>query len=50
VKITKGAAETIRFTEWQADIPWVEKYAPLKFDINRYANSKEWASDDELYG
>jgi hypothetical protein len=49
VKITKGAAETIRFTEWQANRPCVENYAPLKFDNNRYANSKEWSSDDDLY-
>ena len=49
VKITKGATETIRFAEWRANKPWVENFAPLKFDNNRYANSKEWITDDELY-
>ena len=63
VKITKGAAETIRFTEFQPNTPWVDNYVPLKFDNkpwvdnyvsikfdnNRYANSKEWTMDDDLY-
>lgn len=50
VKITKGATETIRFTEWQANKPWVETYTPITFNNDRYANSKEWTSYDDLYG
>ena len=49
VKITKGAAETIRFTEFQPNKPWVDNYVSIKFDNNRYANSKEWTMDDDLY-
>ena len=50
VKITKGATETMRFTEWISNAHWEETRAQLHFDNNKYANSKEWVSDDELYG
>jgi hypothetical protein len=50
VKFTKGATQNMRFTEWISNAHWEETRVNLHFDNNRYANSKEWASDDELYG
>jgi hypothetical protein len=48
IKITRGATKTMRFIEMGAVKP--RDYNSAQFDNDKYANSKEWTSDDEFYG